>query len=261
VIVRQQGKAATARDDLRMRITAGEYQPGDQLPRVRELLATYGIRSRSGIDEALNTLEAEGLIERQHGSKIFVRRRHVVRRDLVAGLQLEYRHAVSGEPAKTGLFEAITGEDDVEVSITYQQVAAGKRVGELLKVDPAAPVLARTFHYKVTGKPHQVARSFMPAATAAAAGLVGPESERLGIGTIAQLRAAGCLVDRARLTIDSRMPTAAEARELEIPPGTPVYEHWRVMIARDAPVEVSTAVVAANGIQYFLDVTLAGGQR
>jgi GntR family transcriptional regulator len=78
---------------------------------------------------------------------------------------------------------------------------------------------------------------------------------------MAQLHSGGIDVDRVSLTLETRMPTENETDELAIPPGTPVYEHWRVMHSNGEPVEVSTAVVPGDRVAYTLDVPLTGGAR
>ncbi len=56
---------------LRSRIREGEFQPGDALPSERQLVEDYGV-SRITVVKALDILEKEGLIERQHGRGNFV---------------------------------------------------------------------------------------------------------------------------------------------------------------------------------------------
>jgi GntR family transcriptional regulator len=51
-----------AEADLRRRLGAGEWQPGDRLPSVAELAAHYGI-ARNTILKALRRIEGDGLIE------------------------------------------------------------------------------------------------------------------------------------------------------------------------------------------------------
>ena len=83
--------------DLRARIAAGQYRPGEPLPPTRALMATYGVSSKATLDLALRDLEAEGLITRKRGSGIYVRHRSAPARDLIAGLRMEHRRAVTGE--------------------------------------------------------------------------------------------------------------------------------------------------------------------
>lgn len=56
---------------LRRRIREGEFQPGDALPSERQLVEDYGV-SRITVVKALDILDQEGLIERQHGRGNFV---------------------------------------------------------------------------------------------------------------------------------------------------------------------------------------------
>ena len=58
-------------DILRQKIGNAEWQPHDALPPERELETIYGV-SRSTVREALNHLENEGLIYREHGRGTFV---------------------------------------------------------------------------------------------------------------------------------------------------------------------------------------------
>lgn len=57
---------------LRERIESGEFQPDDPLPAERRLVDDYGV-SRITIVKALDKLEADDLIERQHGRGTFVK--------------------------------------------------------------------------------------------------------------------------------------------------------------------------------------------
>jgi GntR family transcriptional regulator len=225
-------------------------------------MAEYGVRSRSQLDRALRELEADGLIDAIQGSGIYVRVRHLVRRDLVAGIRMEHERAIAGQRAG-GLFELMTGTESnsLTVETDYDWTAATGRIPELLGVEPASELLVRTFKYAIEGVPHQIARSHLPAETARRAGLEGPESEQVGVGTIAQLIDAGIEIGRVQITLETRMPTASETRDLSIPRGTSVYEHTRVMFTtEEQPVEVSTAVVPGDRVAYVLDINLRDGR-
>ena len=56
---------------LRSRIRGHEFQPGDALPSERQLVEDFGV-SRITVVKALDILDQEGLIERQHGRGNFV---------------------------------------------------------------------------------------------------------------------------------------------------------------------------------------------
>ncbi len=56
---------------FRRRIESGEWPLGEQIPTVDELSAQYGV-ARATVRQALDTLEADGLIERSRGKGTFV---------------------------------------------------------------------------------------------------------------------------------------------------------------------------------------------
>lgn len=250
-------KAEQIAADLRRRIATGEIEGGTQIPTIRRLMLTYSARSKGPVERALRTLEAEGLLFVRQGSGAFVRVRHVVHRDLADGLVVEFQRALAGDTSE-GLFEAMTGTDDVVVKSTYAYVRANERVAASLQVDPGTVLLERTFRHVVKGDRHQTARSYMTADLADRAGLVDAKQERPGVGTVLQLLRAGVTVETARFTIEARMPTPEEADDLEMPPGTPVVEAWRVLKVADHPVEASQGIIRSDLIGYYLDVDLKG---
>lgn len=63
-------------EELRARIEAGEYAPGDRLPSELELARTYGV-SRITSRQALDVLGAQGLLVRRQGMGSFVAARRV----------------------------------------------------------------------------------------------------------------------------------------------------------------------------------------
>jgi GntR family transcriptional regulator len=239
--------------DLRARIAAGQYRPGEPLPPTRALMATYGVSSKATLDLALRDLEAEGLITRKRGSGIYVRHRSAPARDLIAGLRMEHRRAVTGERGG-GLFEAMTGAR-VEVETTYAEIPPPTPIAAVLGLAPGALVLKRLFRYLSDGTPHQLATSYMPLTTAQAAGLREDE-EVPGASTMAQLARAGQLVDHVTLHVAARMPSADETAGLQIPPGTPVFEHHRTMFAGKRSAETTITIVPADRVSYVFNVDL-----
>jgi GntR family transcriptional repressor for pyruvate dehydrogenase complex len=59
-------------DRLKEAILAGELKPGQELPPEREMAKSFGV-SRVSLREALNTLQAAGLVEIQQGNRTCVR--------------------------------------------------------------------------------------------------------------------------------------------------------------------------------------------
>src|SRR4051812_48091311 len=65
-------------DELRARIHGGQLRPGDRLPSYAEMKA-QGV-SQPTLDRVHIVLERDGLIEKRHGSGVFVAERRAVRR-------------------------------------------------------------------------------------------------------------------------------------------------------------------------------------
>ncbi|MEW2384086.1 winged helix-turn-helix domain-containing protein [Micromonospora sp. NPDC047707] len=57
--------------DIRDKISSGEYAPGDKLPSLREMTVHYGV-SAEPVRSALLILHAEGLIEGHQGKGTYV---------------------------------------------------------------------------------------------------------------------------------------------------------------------------------------------
>jgi DNA-binding FadR family transcriptional regulator len=55
-------------DRLLLRIRAGEWAPGDQLPSERDLMEAYGV-GRPAVREAMQAMERSGIVEILHGER------------------------------------------------------------------------------------------------------------------------------------------------------------------------------------------------
>jgi GntR family transcriptional regulator len=246
-------KAGRLVAELRDRISAGIYPPGERIPTLRDLMSTYGV-AKTTVESALRTLRAEGLIDIRPGSGVYVRRREVVRRDLAEDIEAEHSRALAGDDSE-GLFEAITHLDAV-VDTRHEYVPATNRVAALLDVEPGAPLLLRRFHYTVDSGPYQIAHFWLPRHLADQAGL--PAAERKGMGSIAHLLTAGVQVDEVRIDVEARMPTQVEVAELDMPPGTPVLDHWRILRANGQPVEAGNIAVRGDRVASSVTFKLKG---
>lgn len=245
-------------DALRGRIERGELAPGDELPPQRALMQEFGTTSQNTISRAVESLVAEGMLVSQPSAPrrgLRVRSWHRVERDLIGGLRFEHERALSGEEGgDVGLFEAMTGTDGLTVSIDYSWTRASTTVAGALEIDEGSPLLERFFRYLINGTPHQIVTSHMEEWVAQAAGLTDVSAERVGRGTMAQLRDAGHYVDRVKLRLEARVPTETETGALAILSRVPVFAHRRTMYSAEAPLETSTAIVAGDSVAYVLDV-------
>jgi GntR family transcriptional regulator len=115
-------------EDLRQRIHAGEWEPGDRLPSEPELARRKEV-SRSSMRSAIAILEEEGFVSRRHGSGTYVTHRPALPNDLGRNF------GVSSLIAATGL-EPGTAEE------TCEAVPAPRLVAEALGVARGEPVTA-----------------------------------------------------------------------------------------------------------------------
>lgn len=250
-------------DDLRERVIAGEWEPGARLPSNRELMQQYDTKTQATVSRAIGALIAEGLLITDPAAPrlgVRVRARHLLKRDLANTLRLEYRRAHSPDGHNgEGLFEATTGVDAfTRVAVEYAPATADQTIAERLGIEVGTPLLRRTFRYSLDDTPHQVATSYMTAATAESAGLRSKADEVTGEGTISQLLRAGITVDSARVVIESRQPTPDERQSLLLPAGIPVFIHSRTLYAASTPVETGNAVVSSDQVAYTINIDLAG---
>lgn len=113
-------------DELRERIRAGEWAPGERLPSEPELARRQAV-SRSSLRSAIAILEEEGYINRRHGSGTYVAHRPALPNDLSRNF------GVSSLIRATGLEPGIA-EQSVEIVIAPPAVAAA------LDLEPDEPV-------------------------------------------------------------------------------------------------------------------------
>ncbi|MGH3564787.1 MAG: GntR family transcriptional regulator [Pseudonocardia sp.] len=124
-------------DDLRRRIEHGEWTAGDVLLTQRDLMREYDTTAQGTVARALSALINEGVLiadpsAPRRGTR--VRSQHRVRRDLIAGMRMEYAQAEAGEGRGVGLFEQLTGAtpDTFDVVISYESAAADPTVAGTL---------------------------------------------------------------------------------------------------------------------------------
>src|SRR3954451_8332674 len=124
-------------DELRRAILSGELPPGAALPSERELARRHGT-ARNTARQAIDFLEADGLVEAQHGRGVFVRERRAFLR--VAQDRYSRRHREAGRAPFRAEAEAQGRTARVEV-VAIEPVPAPDWVAESLAVPRAATVL------------------------------------------------------------------------------------------------------------------------
>ena len=113
-------------DELRERILAGEWRPGERLPSEPELARRRTV-SRSSMRAAISILEEDGYVRRRHGSGTYVTHRPALPNDLGRNF------GVSSLIAHTGL-------EPGSVEETSGAVPAPPKIAEALGVPEGEPV-------------------------------------------------------------------------------------------------------------------------
>jgi len=202
--------------DLRRRILTGELGPGDRLPAESALVETYG-KSLPTVRQALGLLQAEGLIEKQHGRGNFVRRpRTPVQRS-------NLRH--QWEKDRVRERGGATEESEVVFDAVYREVEAEPDIAEVFDVAVGTAMLERRYRSRYRGEsfPFALVRSYLVRDLVAAnPDLLDAANEPWAGGTQGQLFTLGIELDRIEERFAARPPMADEAEELGLPPGTAV---------------------------------------
>jgi GntR family transcriptional regulator len=221
--------------DLRRRIRAGEWQPGDQIPSERELCEDYGV-SRTMVRQTLGIAEREGLLVKVPGRGTFVGRPRI-RQELSAMTTFRSTLAAHG-------------------------LAAERRILHLgWEVPPAEwaerlrlPWAETVFYVEMLGiadaQPIALYQAYTPPAIAQAAGL--PDLlERQGVGarsiaevTAARLGLTGIVADQL---YEAVALADADAAQLAAPAGAPAFRVSSVFSAPD------DTVLGASIVLYLAD--------
>jgi DNA-binding GntR family transcriptional regulator len=127
-------------EELRTRILAGEWRPGERLPSEPEL-ARRRFVSRSSMRAAITVLEEDGFVSRKHGSGTYVTHRPALPNDLGRNFGVSSMIARSGMqpgsvaesagavPAPAAVAEALGVEEGTLVSsLRRVRTADGRRV-------------------------------------------------------------------------------------------------------------------------------------
>jgi GntR family transcriptional regulator len=215
-------------EDFRRPIRAGELKPGDKLPTEAKLAARYN-KGLPTVRQALAQLEAEGLVEKKHGRGTFVRTpRKLVSRSNERH-QWEKDRAREPEPQRqqTGSTEHDTGLtiDDLVFYAKYAEITANEDLATAFGVPEGTAMLERTYRTRYSAEPAPftlVTSYLVHDMVAKNPDLLDETNEPWPGGTQNQLHTVGIELDRIEERVAARPPSAEEAEELELPPGTAV---------------------------------------
>lgn len=120
--------SARVTDDLRARLSSGEWAPGTRLPGEHQLAAAYGV-SRATIRTALRALESQGLTATRHGSGTYAT-------GSVRGIHADLRHLDS----MTATIERVGAQPGMDYRRRGVEAADEEQAGRL-EIEVGSPVL------------------------------------------------------------------------------------------------------------------------
>jgi DNA-binding GntR family transcriptional regulator len=121
--------------ELRTRIRAGEWRPGERIPSEPELAREQTV-SRSSVRAAITLLEEEGYVDRRHGSGTYVTHRPALEHDL--GRNFGVSSLIASTGSEPGTVEESSGAVPAPAPVAEALgVPAGELVSSLRRVRTA----------------------------------------------------------------------------------------------------------------------------
>ncbi|MFE3175858.1 GntR family transcriptional regulator [Amycolatopsis sp. NPDC059090] len=226
--------------DLREKIAAGQYAPGDQLPSERELVDVYSV-SRPTVRDAVDVLRREGLVIAEHGRGVFVRPPASIQRIARSRLSKEARAKNRG----AFLADAAARGFAPSSSVTVRFERADARAAKHLAIDEGAEVTVRDRVMRADGLVVQLAVSRLPRELTRDTAI--EQVDTGSGGTYARLEDAGHELASFVEHVGARMPNPVEASQLQLADGVPVVTVTRVAHGTDGrPLEMNDMVLAAD---------------
>lgn len=244
-------------DDLRGRIAAGEFKPGEPLPSVRVLQEQWRC-SDGPVREAFGVLLAEGRITSTRGAPARVRtppqRTPITLSAEAAQEQKDLVLRSEDERASVGAVELALGVPitDTAFTATYEQVPASHELAQEFSLAPGTLLLQRTYttNDNGTGKLALSSVSYIPVALIKGnPELLNPKNEPWPGGHWHQLYTVGIEIDRLENSIIAVQPTTRQRQDWGMERGVPLLR------LRSRSIDISNRVVEVADSTYPADRT------
>ncbi|MFD1145873.1 GntR family transcriptional regulator [Saccharothrix hoggarensis] len=212
--------------DLRRRIQEGEFRATNGfLPKIGDLQRHYKV-ARQTVRSALKQLAEQGLIKQGQGRGVTAQ---VIDRDTVR-IPLSRYGKVLAPGGERGPWETACAEQGLDgrmVLVQFDRVPADDVLAEAIGLPRGTELVYRRRHAMLGERIHHVQMVWYPAALVEGTGLA--ENTKVVGGAFGLLTALGHPPDMSDEMITARMPTAAEAAELEASTGVPLMVVERVV--------------------------------
>ncbi|MFE2846173.1 GntR family transcriptional regulator [Streptomyces scopuliridis] len=239
-------------DDLRRRIEAGEFAPGDPLPSRAELARDYGVGSNVAAS-AVRVLVTDGLAKGRAGRGVFVRERPSSRTMARSWTQ----ERLQGRLAVTGGGRGLTDDDGRSVRGTPRSTTgeAPEEIARRLDVPAAEPVIRSEYLITRDGRPAMFCVSWEPLGITGGTPVSLPGAGPMaGSSVVARMSYIGLRITRSTETVTARTATRAEADVLDLAPGAPVAAIERTYYAGERPLETADLVVPGERFRLAYEI-------
>ncbi|MFM9368386.1 GntR family transcriptional regulator [Streptomyces sp. Da 82-17] len=241
-------------DELADQIKNGEYEPGQQLPEIREQVKA-GKGSKSTVHAAYKALEAEGLVTSSRGHGTVVRQKVPLKRLGIARYdKAKWRDGdeVAFIADRKASGRSYRRSDQTQ---TVSRIEAPAVVAEALGLPEGAEVYARERLVKENGQPTHTLTSYYKPEHVEGTRLVDPTPGPAGRGGgYRVLYDAGYEIDHMKEELRARVATSDEVQLLQLPAGEPVVELHRTTYTADGTVvEFAIGVHAASRFAWEYD--------
>jgi DNA-binding GntR family transcriptional regulator len=223
--------------ELRRRIEEGEYPPGSMLPSESQLVREFAV-GRTTVVRALQMLQHDGWIAREHGRGSFVKGRPGVER-------------TSSRPGLAVLDQPETGEGITLVHVGT--LAAPAHVSAVLGMDAVSSVVMRRWVRERGGMPSELVTCWFPPSLGYGTDL--DKAAPLPVGARSHLHNVKKLrFDHIAERLMARLPSADEAQYLQIKPSDPVIAVLATVYDASDVAQLAVEVVLPGSLHELEDV-------
>lgn len=250
--------------ELRGKIASGKLRAGEQLPVELDIARNYGV-SLSTVRRALEVLQAEGLVEKQHGTGTFVRekRQRLLRTTDRYQWEKDRARLPDEERGKTGATEYDTGLELEELAFEaeYEEIEADEDLAQAMAVPVDTPILRRFYATRKASEraPLGVGTSYLVRAMIESnPKLLDVNEEPWPGGTQHQLSTVGIEIDKIVDQLSARPATVFEAEMLDVKPGACLLALRKISIDTDERVvEIADIIWPGDRIEFHYSTQLA----
>lgn len=229
---------------LRDRIINGDFEPGEKLPSLRQLVSQFGVAPNT-VRAAIATLTSERLVISEQGRGVIVRHHR----------QLTMRPAAYKDPSpQGGKYQWLAENEKRGMTAKAKLLHVGEvvppaAVREAFQLGKNEPALLRRQMLSLDGEPCELVEVYLPLEIAAGTKLMNNHLLRGGSGRV--LEDLGYPSVRCEDRVSAQLPTPEQYAALQMPTKLPVLRTFRTTFSTDdRPIQAE--IMAKAGHMYEL---------